>query len=43
MCSSSIHWILTTLEVDIEIDGGVKSKDWTKGIISIEEAVGALD
>ena len=37
------HWVLTILEQEIELEGGVESKAWGEGLIAIGEATGTLD
>jgi len=37
------HWVITTLEKEYEIEGGVESKKWMDGMIAGGEAIGVLD
>ena len=37
------HWIISTLDQDNEIEGGVESRQWGDGLIAAGEAIGVLD
>ena len=38
-----IYWIITSLENNTEIEGGVENKNWDNGIVPAGESIGTFD